>query len=167
MLCHFQFSQQSFSPPKPHRRIGRFRHKKMKVSPLISAVVLLGFPLATNAFISSSISPISLVRHRNGPLLSLESKRARLTQGSICGRRGALGSPVSPLLMTSSPSSNHVAKSEEPGWMPTKTELKKLLPLGLMFFCILFNYTILRDTKDVSANYTVSFSPGFYHELLN
>lgn len=26
----------------------------------------------------------------------------------------------------------------------------KILPLGLMFFCILFNYTILRDTK-VSA----------------
>ncbi|KAK4534446.1 hypothetical protein CDCA_CDCA02G0471 [Cyanidium caldarium] len=28
-------------------------------------------------------------------------------------------------------------------------ELKKILPLGVMFFCILFNYTILRDTKDV------------------
>ena len=30
-----------------------------------------------------------------------------------------------------------------------KAELKKMLPLGLMFFFILFNYTILRDTKDV------------------
>ncbi|KAG6487192.1 hypothetical protein ZIOFF_055775 [Zingiber officinale] len=27
--------------------------------------------------------------------------------------------------------------------------LKKIVPLGIMFFCILFNYTILRDTKDV------------------
>ncbi|KAJ0987992.1 hypothetical protein J5N97_006348 [Dioscorea zingiberensis] len=27
--------------------------------------------------------------------------------------------------------------------------LKKIIPLGIMFFCILFNYTILRDTKDV------------------
>mmetsp|Transcript_7738 Transcript_7738/g.25937 ORF Transcript_7738/g.25937 Transcript_7738/m.25937 type:complete len:629 (-) Transcript_7738:96-1982(-) len=27
--------------------------------------------------------------------------------------------------------------------------LQKIIPLGLMFFCILFNYTILRDTKDV------------------
>ncbi|KAL2620793.1 hypothetical protein R1flu_000998 [Riccia fluitans] len=27
--------------------------------------------------------------------------------------------------------------------------IKKVIPLGLMFFCILFNYTILRDTKDV------------------
>ncbi|KAE9600504.1 hypothetical protein Lal_00045406 [Lupinus albus] len=29
------------------------------------------------------------------------------------------------------------------------TTLKKIIPLGFMFFCILFNYTILRDTKDV------------------
>lgn len=27
--------------------------------------------------------------------------------------------------------------------------LKKIVPLGLMFFCILFNYTIVRNTKDV------------------
>lgn len=27
--------------------------------------------------------------------------------------------------------------------------LTKIIPLGAMFFCILFNYTILRDTKDV------------------
>lgn len=30
-----------------------------------------------------------------------------------------------------------------------KKTLKKILPLGLMLFFILFNYTILRDTKDV------------------
>ena len=30
-----------------------------------------------------------------------------------------------------------------------KKTVKKLLPLGLMLFFILFNYTILRDTKDV------------------
>jgi ATP:ADP antiporter, AAA family len=28
---------------------------------------------------------------------------------------------------------------------------KKILPLGFMFFCILFNYTILRDTKVCTA----------------
>ncbi|KAA8494298.1 ADP,ATP carrier protein 1, chloroplastic [Porphyridium purpureum] len=33
--------------------------------------------------------------------------------------------------------------------LPTAREAKKLVPLGLMFFMILFNYTILRDTKDV------------------
>ena len=31
-------------------------------------------------------------------------------------------------------------------------ELKKVVPLGLMFFFILFSYTILRDTKDVSRS---------------
>mmetsp|Transcript_37788 Transcript_37788/g.68871 ORF Transcript_37788/g.68871 Transcript_37788/m.68871 type:complete len:598 (+) Transcript_37788:47-1840(+) len=42
------------------------------------------------------------------------------------------------------------ASEEEPeGWMPTPAERKKLIPLAIMFFCILFNYTILRDTKDV------------------
>lgn len=33
--------------------------------------------------------------------------------------------------------------------LPPKAERQKLGPLALMFFCILFNYTILRDTKDV------------------
>ena len=27
--------------------------------------------------------------------------------------------------------------------------LFKIIPLGFMFFCIIFNYSILRDTKDV------------------
>lgn len=35
------------------------------------------------------------------------------------------------------------------GLIPPENERKKLIPLGLMFFVILFNYTILRDTKDV------------------
>jgi AAA family ATP:ADP antiporter len=33
------------------------------------------------------------------------------------------------------------------GVVPPASERKKLIPLALMFFCILFNYTILRDTK--------------------
>jgi len=33
--------------------------------------------------------------------------------------------------------------------LPPANERKKLIPLAMMFFCILFNYTILRDTKDV------------------
>ncbi|KAI4387049.1 hypothetical protein MLD38_004913 [Melastoma candidum] len=39
---------------------------------------------------------------------------------------------------------------EAPKFLGIETvTLKKIVPLGLMFFCILFNYTILRDTKDV------------------
>jgi len=33
-------------------------------------------------------------------------------------------------------------------WPVHNYELKKILPMFLMFFCISFNYTILRDTKD-------------------
>src|ERR1700675_3346629 len=33
-------------------------------------------------------------------------------------------------------------------WPVHSYELKKLVPMLLMFFCISFNYTILRDTKD-------------------
>ena len=33
-------------------------------------------------------------------------------------------------------------------WPIHNFELKKFLPMGLMMFCILFIYTLLRDTKD-------------------
>ena len=33
--------------------------------------------------------------------------------------------------------------------VPSADERRKLIPLAIMFFCILFNYTVLRDTKDV------------------
>jgi len=41
-------------------------------------------------------------------------------------------------------------------------EMKKVVPLGLMFFCILFSYTILRDTKDV----LVVTAPGSGAEII-
>jgi len=47
-----------------------------------------------------------------------------------------------------------VPEPESTGWraklkLPPADEMRKIVPLALMFFCILFNYTILRDTKDV------------------
>src|SRR5579863_4613567 len=33
-------------------------------------------------------------------------------------------------------------------WPIQGSEMKKFLPMGMMMFFILFNYTILRDTKD-------------------
>ncbi len=33
-------------------------------------------------------------------------------------------------------------------WPIHNHELKKFLPMVLMMFCFLFNYTIMRDTKD-------------------
>ena len=44
----------------------------------------------------------------------------------------------------------------------TKNVLFKIIPLGFMFFCIIFNYSILRDTKDV----LVITAPGSGAEIL-
>lgn len=49
--------------------------------------------------------------------------------------------------MQSAKAGGPLAKLKES--LPPPKELKKVLPLGLMFFFILFSYTILRDTKDV------------------
>ena len=51
--------------------------------------------------------------------------------------------------MQSAKAGGPLAKLKES--LPPPKELKKVLPLGLMFFFILFSYTILRDTKDVRA----------------
>ncbi|CAN0320839.1 unnamed protein product, partial [Hapterophycus canaliculatus] len=48
------------------------------------------------------------------------------------------------------------------GLIPSRSERKKLIPLAAMFFCILFNYTILRDTKDV----LVVTAPGSGAEII-
>lgn len=65
-----------------------------------------------------------------------------------------------------------MAESEEPAnsgmlgalrsKLPPAPELKKVLPLGMMFFAILFSYTILRDTKDV----LVVTAPGSGAEII-
>merc|ERR1719271_1866687 len=44
----------------------------------------------------------------------------------------------------------------------TGKEAKKIIPLSMMFFCILFNYTILRNTKDV----LVVTAPGAGAEII-
>ena len=48
-------------------------------------------------------------------------------------------------------------------WPIHNFELKKFLPMGFMMLCILFNYTILRDLKDV----LVVLSPGGGAECLS
>jgi ATP:ADP antiporter, AAA family len=42
------------------------------------------------------------------------------------------------------------SETEKPKFLGVEViTLKKIIPRGMMFFCILFNYTTLRDTKDV------------------
>ncbi|KAG6544306.1 hypothetical protein Mapa_014309 [Marchantia paleacea] len=85
--------------------------------------------------------------------ITREEKSALPTQGLGLG----LGSGVS-LRRRTSVRAQAAAAASEPAPVskaPKKifgveaVTLKKVIPLGLMFFCILFNYTILRDTKDV------------------
>jgi AAA family ATP:ADP antiporter len=47
-------------------------------------------------------------------------------------------------------------------WPVHRGELKKFLPMGIMMFCILFNYTVLRDTK----NTMIVHAPGSGAEVL-
>ncbi|KAK9266300.1 hypothetical protein L1049_001822 [Liquidambar formosana] len=56
-----------------------------------------------------------------------------------------------------------IGEIEQPKFLGIEiVTLKKIVPLGLMFFCILFNYTILRDTKDV----LVVTAPGSSAEII-
>ncbi|XP_019184715.1 PREDICTED: plastidic ATP/ADP-transporter-like [Ipomoea nil] len=72
---------------------------------------------------------------------SLVAQRGRCFP--VCRAEAAAAEDGQPLL-------GGEAASESPKFMGVDVAtLKKIIPLGLMFFCILFNYTILRDTKDV------------------
>ena len=62
--------------------------------------------------------------------------------------------------MESAKAGGPLAKLKES--LPPPKELKKVVPLGLMFFFILFSYTILRDTKDV----LVVTAPGGSAEVI-
>ena len=69
------------------------------------------------------------------------------------------------LMTTKTASSNESAFKGIRGifWPIHNFELKKFLPMGLMMMCILFNYTILRDTKDT----LVVGAPGSGAECLS
>ncbi|XP_022997881.1 plastidic ATP/ADP-transporter-like [Cucurbita maxima] len=87
----------------------------------------------------------------NLPGLSLSSNGFQRFQGFVS--RNASFSPkerVSLICRAEAAAAPAADSDEIPKFMGIEIEtLKKIIPLGLMFFCILFNYTILRDTKDV------------------
>jgi AAA family ATP:ADP antiporter len=95
--------------------------------------------------LSSTSSPAAL----HSPLLA---SRARTSHDAVLGY-GLLKRRPTPTTTISCTAAAAAAPPAQPEpkkflgvGLPT---LKKIIPLGLMFFCILFNYTILRDTKDV------------------
>jgi len=66
--------------------------------------------------------------------------------------------PLEPL----EPEKPTTLKGKVQAMLPPADEMKKLVPLAIMFFCILFSYTILRDTKDV----LVVTAPGGSAEVI-
>jgi hypothetical protein len=122
----------------------------MKAFSIVLATAACLLPTMSFAFTSSRM-PIVAPR---GSVMSL-SASASLRQGLRMPFSGAAKKTITQLSM----SENIASSPEEPkkgGLMgklqsivPPAKERKKLFPLALMFFCILFNYTILRDTKDV------------------
>ncbi|XP_031386651.1 plastidic ATP/ADP-transporter-like [Punica granatum] len=92
--------------------------------------ILPGFSVSSNGF-----------RKFNG-FVSNSSGKVFLKNRTfhICRAEAAASADGQPLL----------GEQEKPKFFGIEpVTFKKIIPLGLMFFCILFNYTILRDTKDV------------------
>lgn len=95
----------------------------------------------------------------------LSSKAVISVRKGDLTRRRALDSVVA---KSSAVSAAVAVPGDSPTAQPAKflgvevVTLKKVIPLGLIFFCILFNYTILRDTKDV----LVVTAPGSGAEII-
>lgn len=93
----------------------------------------------------------------NLPHIRQVKKNEKLSMGLNFGRnKDTKSKQESTSLQSSAAALDGITKSESKNpitrWIqsvswPSKKELKKLLPLGTMLFFILFNYTILRDTK--------------------
>lgn len=75
---------------------------------------------------------------------------------------GALNGESSTKLMQAAISSDSSGSQPMMQKLKTNNTMKKVLPLGAMLFFILFNYTILRDTKDV----LVVTAPGSGAEII-
>ncbi|KAL0319183.1 UNVERIFIED_CONTAM: Plastidic ATP/ADP-transporter [Sesamum angustifolium] len=113
--------------PQPSQGL---RYRFNPINPLLKPGLLNGSSLSLNGFskFQGFVAKPQLVgqKNRNYPLCRAEAAAAAADGQSLYGEK------------------------ESPKFMGIEVEtLKKIIPLGMMFFCILFNYTILRDTKDV------------------
>lgn len=116
----------------------------------------------TRAFLSS---PEQGLRHRFNPLNPLKPKTFSGLSVNLNGFQKFQGFATKPHLISPKNRTFPICRAEAaaaadgqpllgqpeaPKFLGIElATLKKIIPLGLMFFCILFNYTILRDTKDV------------------
>ena len=99
-------------------------------------VILCALTAASCSFLGGSRAPALRTARPALPAARFASMQAEAAAPSEDEKPLQSAKPVGPL-------------SKLKASLPPAKELKKVLPLGLMFFFILFAYTILRDTKDV------------------
>lgn len=125
---------------------------------------------ATRKFVNASSKTFarSAIPTRPAAAVKLGSALAT-THATPIFAKPAVQGPFKPAKRAHVPAPVPAAASEAGAPVPEKRYLgytaftwSKILPLGLMFFCILFNYTILRDTKDV----LVVTAPGSGAEII-
>ena len=114
-------------------------------------------PRAVPIYHGKSAVRNSLSFQNNLPLFGARRHSNEISMGLNFGRKKDKEQKLeSTSLQSSAVALDGIQKSESKNpftrWFqsvawPSKKELKKLLPLGTMLFFILFNYTILRDTK--------------------
>ena len=122
----------------------------------LALVVVAGAIITVDAYAGSSIG------RRTMPLramIAAPTKMARMGNGRIVSsviRTHSAGIGMSGLHMSDAVEGQQEEPAKKGGILskvkaivPPASERQKLVPLAIMFFCILFNYTILRDTKDV------------------
>lgn len=90
------------------------------------------------------------------PLLAADSGDSpKKFPGAPPPRAGPLAAARRPPRPTARAAARHPRAARQPAPLPLTppdagenlSTWQKIIPLGFMFFCILFNYTILRDTK--------------------
>lgn len=104
--------------------------------------------LATSSVAAPAIS--SRASYRVAPVhmhahTALKMSATTTESTATASSTAATATVAPPQTATAPPTAANAAKAAP----PTSKSMKKILPLGAMLFFILFNYTILRDTKDV------------------
>ena len=129
---------------------------------MIITIVILTVVIQVNSFTIKNSNKIikynSITSSSSSSSLPLSLSTRQLTRMSI-NENDKLKSTTSTSLSLSASASAMANAKSTPSMRKT---IKKLLPLGAMLFCILFNYTILRDTKDV----LVVTAPGSGAEII-
>jgi AAA family ATP:ADP antiporter len=135
------------------------------VSCLVHSSYALKFKATPKTIINTPISAFSTPanKQRMQPISMMKKSNYINSSNSLQGMGGSEGLNS---IYTQTDTALHAATAtpivkEEPGENIGKT-MKKILPLGAMLFFILFNYTILRDTKDV----LVVTAPGGGAEMI-